>query len=251
MWRTLALASAFFPGLFALCIRLLRCAAPGWSLKDRILLSGRYGRGRREMTRTRHRYPSRRAGTGSRGDPGGPRARAPAAGSLEPRPAALRGPDPRQGRAQAPRGEQAGAPSQSRDAPVQLPFPRGTGQGYRLSHGSGRDESWQQPPAVSPGDSAWRSHPNRVPRRLGTGPQLLAVTRLSGCARSRRPSANSSPGATAPRPPPLLLGPSGAKFGVTPFLSLGFRLVSMVQATMATVSGITVVLNCKNVVYDR
>ncbi|XP_009956187.1 PREDICTED: protein FAM57A, partial [Leptosomus discolor] len=28
-------------------------------------------------------------------------------------------------------------------------------------------------------------------------------------------------------------------------------LVSMVQATMATVSGITVVLNCKNVVYDR
>uniref|UniRef100_A0A8B9MKJ1 TLC domain containing 3A n=1 Tax=Accipiter nisus TaxID=211598 RepID=A0A8B9MKJ1_9AVES len=41
MWRTLALASAFFPGLFALCIRLLRWAAPGWSLKDRILLSGR------------------------------------------------------------------------------------------------------------------------------------------------------------------------------------------------------------------
>ncbi|KFQ55371.1 Protein FAM57A, partial [Pelecanus crispus] len=29
------------------------------------------------------------------------------------------------------------------------------------------------------------------------------------------------------------------------------RLVSTVQATMATVSGITVVLNCKNVVYDR
>ncbi|XP_075296241.1 TLC domain-containing protein 3A [Opisthocomus hoazin] len=41
MWRTLALASAFFPGLFALCIRLLRRAAPGWSPKDRILLSGR------------------------------------------------------------------------------------------------------------------------------------------------------------------------------------------------------------------
>uniref|UniRef100_A0A8V5H9Z4 Uncharacterized protein n=1 Tax=Melopsittacus undulatus TaxID=13146 RepID=A0A8V5H9Z4_MELUD len=41
MWRTLALASAFFPGLFVLCIRLLRWAAPGWSLKDRILLSGR------------------------------------------------------------------------------------------------------------------------------------------------------------------------------------------------------------------
>uniref|UniRef100_A0A8C3UNQ4 TLC domain containing 3A n=1 Tax=Catharus ustulatus TaxID=91951 RepID=A0A8C3UNQ4_CATUS len=41
MWRTLALASAFFPGLFILCIRLLRWAAPGWSLKDRILLSGR------------------------------------------------------------------------------------------------------------------------------------------------------------------------------------------------------------------
>ncbi|NWV45892.1 FA57A protein, partial [Daphoenositta chrysoptera] len=41
MWRTLALASAFFPGLFILCIRLLRWAAPGWSLKERILLSGR------------------------------------------------------------------------------------------------------------------------------------------------------------------------------------------------------------------
>lgn len=40
-------------------------------------------------------------------------------------------------------------------------------------------------------------------------------------------------------------------FGVTPFLSLRFRLVSTVQATMATVSGITVVLSCKNVVYDR
>uniref|UniRef100_A0A8D0FDG4 TLC domain containing 3A n=1 Tax=Strix occidentalis caurina TaxID=311401 RepID=A0A8D0FDG4_STROC len=41
MWRTLALASAFFPGLFALGIRLLGWAAPGRSLKDRILLSGR------------------------------------------------------------------------------------------------------------------------------------------------------------------------------------------------------------------
>uniref|UniRef100_A0A8C5IJM9 TLC domain containing 3A n=1 Tax=Junco hyemalis TaxID=40217 RepID=A0A8C5IJM9_JUNHY len=41
MWRTLALASAFFPGLFILCIRLLRWAAPALSLKDRILLSGR------------------------------------------------------------------------------------------------------------------------------------------------------------------------------------------------------------------
>ncbi|XP_074969537.1 TLC domain-containing protein 3A isoform X1 [Phalacrocorax aristotelis] len=41
MWRTLALASAFFPGLFVLCIRLLRWADPGWSLKERILLSGR------------------------------------------------------------------------------------------------------------------------------------------------------------------------------------------------------------------
>ncbi|POI20700.1 hypothetical protein CIB84_015553 [Bambusicola thoracicus] len=41
MWRTLAVASAFFPGLFALCVRTLRWAAPGWSLKDRVLLSGR------------------------------------------------------------------------------------------------------------------------------------------------------------------------------------------------------------------
>ncbi|NXX66712.1 FA57A protein, partial [Spizella passerina] len=41
MWRTLALASAFFPGLFILCIRLLRWAAPALSLKDRIILSGR------------------------------------------------------------------------------------------------------------------------------------------------------------------------------------------------------------------
>lgn len=43
----------------------------------------------------------------------------------------------------------------------------------------------------------------------------------------------------------------GRRFGVTHFLSLGFRLVSTVQATMATVSGIMVVLNCKDVVYDR
>lgn len=49
----------------------------------------------------------------------------------------------------------------------------------------------------------------------------------------------------------LCLGPYGVTFGVTPLLSLRFRLVSTVQATMATVSGITVVLSCKNVVYDR
>ncbi|XP_046786323.1 TLC domain-containing protein 3A isoform X2 [Gallus gallus] len=41
MWRTLAVASAFFPGLFAFCVRALRWAAPGWSVKDRVLLSGR------------------------------------------------------------------------------------------------------------------------------------------------------------------------------------------------------------------
>ncbi|NWW12422.1 FA57A protein, partial [Oreocharis arfaki] len=49
----------------------------------------------------------------------------------------------------------------------------------------------------------------------------------------------------------IRLGPCGVTFGVTPFLSLRFRLVSTVQATMATVSGITVVLSCKNVVHDR
>lgn len=41
MWRTLGLASAFFPGLFALCTRALRWAAPAWSSRDRVLLSGR------------------------------------------------------------------------------------------------------------------------------------------------------------------------------------------------------------------
>ncbi|KAM8797272.1 TLC domain-containing protein 3A [Eudromia elegans] len=41
MWRTLLLASAFFPGLFALCVRALRWAAPAWSLTERLLLSGR------------------------------------------------------------------------------------------------------------------------------------------------------------------------------------------------------------------
>ncbi|NWI14129.1 FA57A protein, partial [Crypturellus soui] len=41
MWRTLLLASAFFPGLFALCVRALRRAAPAWSLTERLLLSGR------------------------------------------------------------------------------------------------------------------------------------------------------------------------------------------------------------------
>lgn len=62
MWRTLAVASAFFPGLFAFCVRALRWAAPGWSLKDRVLLSGRYGRGVR-----------RGWGTGGMGpDPVGP-----------------------------------------------------------------------------------------------------------------------------------------------------------------------------------
>ncbi|XP_010158659.1 PREDICTED: protein FAM57A, partial [Eurypyga helias] len=42
-----------------------------------------------------------------------------------------------------------------------------------------------------------------------------------------------------------------ATLGVTRSLALPSRLVSTVQATMATVSGITVVLNCKDVVYDR
>ncbi|XP_039363304.1 TLC domain-containing protein 3A isoform X3 [Mauremys reevesii] len=41
MWQTLAIASVFFPGLFALCVRSLGWAAPAWSLKDRILLSSR------------------------------------------------------------------------------------------------------------------------------------------------------------------------------------------------------------------
>ncbi|KYO33761.1 protein FAM57A isoform A [Alligator mississippiensis] len=41
MWQTLPVASVLFPGLFALCIRSLGWAAPAWSLKDRILLSGR------------------------------------------------------------------------------------------------------------------------------------------------------------------------------------------------------------------
>ncbi|KAM9117551.1 TLC domain-containing protein 3A isoform 1-T2 [Pangshura tecta] len=41
MWQTLAIASVFFPGLFALSVRSLGWAAPAWSLKDRILLSSR------------------------------------------------------------------------------------------------------------------------------------------------------------------------------------------------------------------
>lgn len=78
MWRTLALASAFFPGLFILCIRLLRWAAPGWSLKDRILLSGRYGRERREVTRTAPGPAGTGMGSGGGSDPGGPKAPSPA-----------------------------------------------------------------------------------------------------------------------------------------------------------------------------
>ncbi|XP_058020040.1 TLC domain-containing protein 3A isoform X2 [Ahaetulla prasina] len=42
MWQTLALGLVFFPVLFAASIRSLRWLAPAWSLKDRILLSGRH-----------------------------------------------------------------------------------------------------------------------------------------------------------------------------------------------------------------
>ncbi|XP_028563764.1 TLC domain-containing protein 3A isoform X2 [Podarcis muralis] len=41
MWQTLALGALFFPGLFAVSVRSLRWLAPAWSLKDRIVLSGR------------------------------------------------------------------------------------------------------------------------------------------------------------------------------------------------------------------
>ncbi|XP_062816746.1 TLC domain-containing protein 3A [Anolis carolinensis] len=41
MWRPLAVGSLFFPGLFAACIRGLAWIDPAWSLKERILLSGR------------------------------------------------------------------------------------------------------------------------------------------------------------------------------------------------------------------
>uniref|UniRef100_A0A8D0GV12 TLC domain containing 3A n=1 Tax=Sphenodon punctatus TaxID=8508 RepID=A0A8D0GV12_SPHPU len=41
MWQTVAVASVFFPGLFALSIRSLGWIAPAWSLKERIILSGR------------------------------------------------------------------------------------------------------------------------------------------------------------------------------------------------------------------
>ncbi|XP_053131097.1 TLC domain-containing protein 3A isoform X2 [Hemicordylus capensis] len=41
MWQTLALGAAFFPSLFALAVRSLAWIAPAWSLKDRIVLSGR------------------------------------------------------------------------------------------------------------------------------------------------------------------------------------------------------------------
>lgn len=111
MWRTLALASAFFPGLFILCIRLLRWAAPGWSLKDRILLSGRYGRERREVTRGAARPAGTGMGTGmgtgTGSDAGGPKAprppdRQPGLGGA----ATFRGNGPWLSRAQIPRGEQ-------------------------------------------------------------------------------------------------------------------------------------------------
>lgn len=44
-------------------------------------------------------------------------------------------------------------------------------------------------------------------------------------------------------------GPQGR--ALTRFLSAAYRLVSTVQATMATVSGLTVVLSCEDVVHDR
>lgn len=162
MWRTLALASAFFPGLFVLCIRLLRCAAPGWSLKDRILLSGRYGRDRREATRTaaggnREREPERsgraksteprRLGACNRGvtpTPGSPELRPPARGAGavgrhspprvgSPCPAV----PPRRGR--YPFAEQ-------RCSGAALPPPAGNRAGLPLIHGSGRDETWKRTP---------------------------------------------------------------------------------------------------------
>nr|XP_056721245.1 TLC domain-containing protein 3A [Euleptes europaea] len=41
MWRPLALGALLFPALFAACLRSLGSLAPGWSRKDRIVLSGR------------------------------------------------------------------------------------------------------------------------------------------------------------------------------------------------------------------
>ncbi|XP_042298320.1 TLC domain-containing protein 3A [Sceloporus undulatus] len=41
MWRPLALGCLLFPGLFYACLRSLARLAPTWSLKERIILSGR------------------------------------------------------------------------------------------------------------------------------------------------------------------------------------------------------------------
>ncbi|KAJ7308823.1 hypothetical protein JRQ81_008092 [Phrynocephalus forsythii] len=41
MWQTLAVGAVLFPGLFAACVRSLGSIAPAWSLKERIVLSGR------------------------------------------------------------------------------------------------------------------------------------------------------------------------------------------------------------------
>uniref|UniRef100_A0A8B9TSC6 Secreted protein n=1 Tax=Anas platyrhynchos TaxID=8839 RepID=A0A8B9TSC6_ANAPL len=74
MWRTLGLASAFFPGLFALCTRALRWAAPAWSARGggvpgvggSPLLAGPGVAGEGQPRRTRSRNPGSAAG-GARG----------------------------------------------------------------------------------------------------------------------------------------------------------------------------------------
>lgn len=154
MWRTLALASAFFPGLFAFCIRLLRWAVPGWSLKDRILLSGRYGRDRREVTRSAAVRCRHRAGTGS--DPDGPRAPSPGAGSCK-----RGGRTPSSAEPRPPRGAGAGGgstrpnprypPGERGCSGAAPPLPAGNRAELPLIHGRGRDETLETSPRRVPG----------------------------------------------------------------------------------------------------
>lgn len=98
--------------------------------------------------------------------------------------------------------------------------------------------------ARAPCGGRWRSRPpssrgcSRSACGRCVGPRRDGASRTASCSAEGTGAGRGGVG-----------GPQGR--ALTRFLSAACRLVSTVQATMATVSGLTVVLSCEDVVHDR
>lgn len=213
MLLTLAGGSLFFPGLFALCTWALRRARPPWSDSDCVMISTRYGRGR------------------------------PPAPPAAPRPAARRpappapAPAPRRGRKRGATGSEGAASL--------VPCPSGALAGALRR------------PRRPLGRESEREEDGGAPTRVGTGREA---------AGRRLPAASGSGARRRPCPLPHRTGSLGERqveasglYAVhwTGFFFFSFsflshvRLVSSVQAVLATGSGIVIIRSCSDVITDR